>query len=174
MNKDRLLGLIGNRLSIREIADAENTSATNVRYWLKKYGLKTINGPFGYDANGRRISTRKAKCCGCGETDQSKFYGRKKDMCAKCHNKYNIDFGRARRLEIIRLMGGRCRCCGFDKWPSALQLHHLNPDTKSINFGSYRGWGMKRLIAESMKCILLCSNCHAGVHSGDLVLKIEK
>lgn len=40
MNKETLINHIESRLSSRQIAKVENTSQTNVRYWLKKYDLQ--------------------------------------------------------------------------------------------------------------------------------------
>ena len=34
---------------------------------------------------------------------------------------------RKRRNEIIYFMGGKCALCGYDKDPTALEMHHLNP-----------------------------------------------
>jgi hypothetical protein len=40
MDKEILKKHIENRFSSRKIAELENTSQTNVRYWLKKYDLQ--------------------------------------------------------------------------------------------------------------------------------------
>lgn len=41
MDKNDLIELIDQKLSIRDIADARGKSFSTIRYWLKKYGLKT-------------------------------------------------------------------------------------------------------------------------------------
>jgi transposase len=41
MKKETLVDYINEGLSTRQIAKKENTSQTNTRYWIKKYGLKT-------------------------------------------------------------------------------------------------------------------------------------
>jgi hypothetical protein len=54
---------------------------------------------------------------------------------------------------------------------SALEFHHIDPATKE--FGVSRS-GVTRSIArsraEARKCVLLCSNCHAEVEAGVVVL----
>lgn len=42
MDREVLLELVGRNFSVRAIAGELNTSYTNVRYWLKKYNLKTL------------------------------------------------------------------------------------------------------------------------------------
>ena len=34
---------------------------------------------------------------------------------------------------IVYIMGGKCCICGYNKCPSALDLHHIDPDTKEFN-----------------------------------------
>lgn len=73
------------------------------------------------------------------------------------------------KLRIVKAMGGCCQICGYNKCPEALDLHHLNPNTKEINFGKITAnpcsWD-KKVVPELRKCILLCSNCHREYHSG--------
>ncbi len=53
MEKSKLESLVSLGLSIRKISVHENTSYTNVRYWLRKFGLKTKD-------NNRKDVKRKA------------------------------------------------------------------------------------------------------------------
>lgn len=45
-------------------------------------------------------------------------------------------------------------------------MHHLDPATKSFDFGDGRTRSMERLLEEAKKCVLLCSNCHREVEDG--------
>ena len=110
------------------------------------------------------------KCGHCGETDPTKFYGHKKSVCGSCHNKYTLEQGKRKREIIIEHMGGKCIACGFDKYKSALQVHHLDPTKKDKNFSSIRGWREQRILDEIKGCVLLCACCHAAVHSGELTI----
>ena len=114
---------------------------------------------------------RTHRCGHCGETDPSKFYGHKKSVCGPCHNKYTLALGQEKRKFLIEQMGGKCVSCGFDKYQSALQAHHLDPATKDKAFASIRGWSKQRILDEIQGCVLLCAFCHAAVHSGELQLQ---
>jgi len=163
MNKQELFEMLSNEMSMNDISKNTGKSLTTIRYWCKKYGLKSI-----YTSTN---NIKKSHKCGyCGETDPSNFYGHKKRICGKCHNKYTIELGRKKRKFIVEQMGGVCVSCGFDKYHSALQVHHLDPSKKDNTFGSIRGWNKQRILDEIQNCVLLCACCHAAVHSGELKL----
>jgi hypothetical protein len=67
---------------------------------------------------------------------------------------------------LVREAGGRCQLCGYDRSQTALQFHHLDPNTKEFGVAHRGARGIERLRAEIRKCVLLCSNCHAEVESG--------
>ena len=75
----------------------------------------------------------------------------------------------SRKLELIRMMGGKCSCCGYNKNIAALEFHHLNPSEKDFQLDSRHlsNTSMERIMEESKKCILLCSNCHKELHYPD-------
>jgi len=128
---------------------------------ISKYGRITFS-----------TNMKSHKCGECGETDPSKFYGHKKSICGACHNKYTIDLGKRKRDFVIEQLGGSCRVCGFNKYKSALQVHHLDPSKKDKNYGSMRGWSESRILDEIQDCVLLCACCHAAVHSNELTLGV--
>jgi hypothetical protein len=69
---------------------------------------------------------------------------------------------------MIVYLGGRCSECGYDRSEAALQFHHLDPETKApfpLNSSHNRRWEAVR--AELDKCVLLCANCHAELHSNN-------
>ena len=160
MDRTSLEILIDSGLTQRQIADMMGTSQTNVRYWLRKYDLKTTLGPHGA---GRRPSTEYR--CKCGERDPEKFYGRKNTTCGKCHNEYTRQVGQQNRDRAIRLLGGQCEDCGYSNHPSALDIHHTDPTMKDPSFRSMRYWAWERIENELKTCILLCKNCHAMRHN---------
>ena len=104
------------------------------------------------------------KCSFCGETDPSKFYGRKRTRCGKCHNKDTIRRYTANKAFAVELLGGKCQHCGYCKSHRALQFHHLNPAIKDRNFSGSNGWSKERIRKELANCILLCANCHLEEH----------
>lgn len=75
-----------------------------------------------------------------------------------------------RKLKLIELFGGKCVKCGYHKNASALHFHHSQSETKSFKLDmrvlSNKKWDS--ILAETTKCTLLCSNCHAEEHNPEL------
>lgn len=71
-----------------------------------------------------------------------------------------------RKLEIIKLKGGKCEKCGYDKNIAALELHHLIPNDKSFQLDARHlsNTTTEKILEETQKCILVCSNCHKELH----------
>lgn len=69
------------------------------------------------------------------------------------------------KLQAIEYKGGKCVQCGYDKCPSAMIFHHVDPNEKDYGLSES---GISRSFEKSKteldKCILLCSNCHAELH----------
>ena len=66
-----------------------------------------------------------------------------------------------KKKECVRLLGGKCERCGYDKCMGGLTFHHLNPDTKNDDISrliTSKAW--KTVLEELKQCILLCFNCH--------------
>jgi hypothetical protein len=170
MDAPQLIALVSENLTIQQIAARLETSPTNVRYWLKKHGLRTKRGPHGRLNNRLRLQREAEReqaprrCPKCGETDLMKFYGRKVTLCGKCHTQYCIDRGKEKRGRILEALGGKCSECGFAKYKSALDAHHLDAEEKDTAFHQWRGWSWERIEKEIKKCVLLCKCCHAAVH----------
>lgn len=71
------------------------------------------------------------------------------------------------KLKAIQLYGGKCQVCGYDKHPSVLDFHHIDPATKSFGISSggfSRSWAS--IESEIKKCILVCANCHREIEIG--------
>jgi hypothetical protein len=67
---------------------------------------------------------------------------------------------------LLKLKGGACELCGYNKNSAAMEFHHINPENKLFQLDlrslSNRKWN--DVEAEAGKCTLLCSNCHAEYH----------
>lgn len=144
-------------LSINDIAVKHDKSKGSVRYWLKKYKLKTIG-------HKTKQGVAKPHLCECGEDNKNNFYGKRKTKCKKCCNMDSAITQRNKKLKFVSICGGKCAICGYSKSISALQFHHLNPAEKDKGFDSFTGWSNKRIKNELDNCILLCANCHAEEH----------
>jgi hypothetical protein len=132
----------------------------------RKYCLNC--SPFGLH-NTKQIAQYQddvRKCVYCGETNISKFYGHKRQVCGKCQNQYNKEVGHKKQAFIRDYLGGRCVACGYDKYPSSLDTHHTELAKKDPMCRHMRYWSIDRIKREIETCILLCKNCHAALHCG--------
>lgn len=115
--------------------------------------------------------------CKCGASDHAMFYlstraaGKRRMYCKSCFNKICARRQSDNSSKMIKFLGGRCMACGFFKWQSCLDLHHLDPKDKDPKAASMRSWSWKRILTECKKCILLCKNCHAAFHAGEDVFE---
>jgi hypothetical protein len=157
MEYDVLKRLIACGYGSRRIGRELGTSHANVLYWANKYGLKTL-----------RAQQVGSYLCACGETDPSKFYGIKTKQCRKCFNARVVARKKNAMQRLRLMMGGKCVLCGFNRIQAALEFHHVDPSQKEFEIGNIGGWGWSRLMQEVKKCILVCSNCHAGIHAGEV------
>jgi hypothetical protein len=103
--------------------------------------------------------------------NHSKTYG--KDYRKK-HPENNKNYDKIRngirlkKVEVVRLLGGKCCICGYHKNLAALELHHPDGTTKSESFTYYRKLSLERIIKEILPfVILVCSNCHREIHNPD-------
>ena len=111
---------------------------------------------------------------------QGKFCSRR---CKNRHTNYHHqsyerqqERGRERKLELIRLMGGQCSMCGYRRNHAALEFHHKDPALKAfqLDMRSLANLRWEQVIAESRKCQLVCSNCHAEFHNPNGMLDRSK
>jgi 5-methylcytosine-specific restriction endonuclease McrA len=71
------------------------------------------------------------------------------------------------RSMALKVLGGHCMVCGYNKCTDALEFHHRNPNIKEFSLSLdklTRSW--MRVEQELKKCILLCANCHREYHAG--------
>ena len=71
------------------------------------------------------------------------------------------------KATLVQEAGGCCAICGYDRYAGALQLHHVDPSQKRFEVNASGATvSLATLRAEAVKCVLLCSNCHAEVENG--------
>ena len=179
MNKLELQKLIDLGLSTHQIAKEMNSSQTNIRYWLRKYGLNT-------KASNIRKAVKECSnlffCIGCGEA----LFGYKTKFCStKCKrknfynrqantNEYQQQRAKTRKLELIAKSGGCCSKCGYNKNFAALQFHHRDPSNKLFALDSRKlsNTSWESILIEWSKCDLLCANCHSEEHYPDKFMNL--
>jgi hypothetical protein len=74
----------------------------------------------------------------------------------------NRDFKKNKIIEIKEKSQGCCKC--GEKKHYLLDFHHVDSYTKSFQISQGESKGLKRLLAEIEKCVLMCSNCHREFH----------
>ena len=74
------------------------------------------------------------------------------------------------RIAAVKAMNG-CQLCP-EADPVCLEFHHPVPGEKDFNVSNYFNvtWSWPGIVAEMIKCVVLCSNCHKKVHAGKLVV----
>lgn len=81
------------------------------------------------------------------------------------NNSENVcSFVRRRKADLIELFGGKCCLCGFNAFQEALEFHHVNPEEKEFSIASNVMKNLESQLQELKKCILVCANCHRGIH----------
>lgn len=74
-------------------------------------------------------------------------------------------------ISALKLKTG-CALCGYRRCARALEFHHYQDNKSfSVSVGILGlGMGMRKIMLEVDKCILLCSNCHQEVEAGDALV----
>lgn len=105
--------------------------------------------------------------CTCSVCGRVYYMNRRRGHSAtRCNSCIRNSHWREHRSRMIAYLGGRCSRCGYDRCEAALQFHHRDPETKAafpLNSSHNRRWEIVR--GELDKCVLLCANCHAELHS---------
>jgi hypothetical protein len=130
--------LIDRDLTVREIAAEVDRSYTTVRYWLRRYGLRTTGA-----ARRRQVRYTEGLCRRHGVT---RFIATKRGpVCAACAARRVTTWRRRAKRKLVQESGGCCQLCGYSRWVGALQFHHRDPEAKSFGLGT-------RGLARSSKC----------------------
>lgn len=95
-------------------------------------------------------------------------------MASSKNSEYVCNHVKKRKKDLVSLFGGRCCICGFDAFQEALEFHHVNPQNKSFGLTDSNAVtkALESQLEEARKCVLLCANCHRGVHAGYLELPL--
>lgn len=117
------------------------------------------------------MKTKQCEICGKDFEIIQKGWTRK--YCFECSPTINSETGmtasrsltirhEAMKKALVKLKGGKCERCGYDKCLRALEFHHIDPNEKDFQVSAFKNYS--RLKKEVEKCMLLCANCHAEIH----------
>jgi hypothetical protein len=151
-----LQALVARGMTIAELALELRRSKTAVRYWLTKYGLRTMAAQREQAASeGIRAGLLETlrTCSQHGETtfviESSGYY-----RCKRCRQERVAGRRRDVKAILVSEAGGRCRICGYDRCVAALEFHHLDRTSKRLGVSA---GGLSRSIAalraEVSKCV---------------------
>lgn len=80
--------------------------------------------------------------------------------CSSAHRCFSL------KTKFITYCGGKCQCCGYNKYVGALEFHHVDKDDKEIVISRAECIALSIIMEELKKCVLVCSNCHREIHRG--------
>ena len=114
-----------------------------------------------------RAQTQQSIVCVMCEKEYQYRRGYSRERCPSCnsnHRRFVL------KNKAIAYKGGKCVLCGYSRCVRALCFHHKGFHKKdfTISGNHCRKWEVVK--QELDKCVLLCTNCHAEVHSGLMVL----
>ena len=169
MDKKLFESYIISGLSFNQISKKSGKSLTTIRYWAKKYKLKS---------NFKTLRNKPIEeygefrfCPRCQKQVPTKnFYSRRGKSnssvyCKICTNEQTIQKQRETKIKMIDYKGGKCEKCGYNKSPAALDFHHKNPLEKKFTIAHARHRSFNENIKKELdKCMLVCSNCHREIH----------
>jgi hypothetical protein len=167
MDKETLIKHIESGLSTYKIAKLVNTSNSTIRYWLRKYELKTKR------SENKDVEVTEKTCPMCSKTKPlDEFYDRRNKVgnspyCKPCTKIQTIERQRKLKQDAINYKGGCCQKCGYNKYNGALEFHHIDPTQKDFTIAHLKLTTFNETIKKELdKCILVCANCHREIHGG--------
>jgi len=92
-----------------------------------------------------------------------KYYKKYRKINRKRYNKYSEKHRQKIRCFLNDIKSNGCAICGYNKHIKILHFHHVTKKYKKFNVDSGTV-GMKQLINEIDKCVILCANCHYEMH----------
>ncbi len=94
-----------------------------------------------------------------------KTENRYNSWCKSCLYELQKERWKLRKLKVLKMLGGKCSICGYDKNIAALHFHHIDPTLKDVDWIGMRQLKWSALIDEIKMCKLVCANCHIEIHN---------
>lgn len=115
-------------------------------------------------------------CDTCGKSMPEQNFAKRKDgrspTCKSCSAKQRAARRKTTPVTRVNLRAPfwtwyttGCQACG-ETDTVCLSFHHLDPNMKTATISSM--WESDGLVDELAKCAVLCRNCHARVHAGQI------
>ena len=175
--KERILELVNQGKTYKDIKEELGCALSTIAYYCKKMGIvsKNITNKIEkevvekinelYDSGMTCIEVSKE--LNISKTTVLKYIRniRKISEAELKINKFQqvMNWRKKAKMKLVEYKGGKCEKCEYNKCINALEFHHLNPNEKDFTIGG-KSWSFEKLKKESDKCILVCSNCHKEIH----------
>jgi hypothetical protein len=182
MDRDLLESYVEQGMSTYDIMKLTDKCQSSVRYWLRKYNLKTKHKSFKDIDPKDKINKHNQYCemCKVKLNDCNAYLRKEKNrncyhnQCKKCFSKILLEKRESFKKKAIEYSGGCCLKCGYIKDITVLEFHHLDSTKKEFNPSAAISISWELAKKELDKCILLCSNCHREEHHNLYKLKKMK
>ncbi len=179
IDRELIETLVGEGRSIAEIAAEVDRCKATIRYWLRKWDLKTLRARRQEAIRDHHVedppdARRRVMRCEKHGPTLFALEGRGYYRCVRCRSESVARHRRRVKETLVAEAGGRCVVCGYNRHPRALEFHHLDPREKRLGLSAGGvTLSLRALRNEAAKCVLLCSNCHAEVEDGLITLPIQ-
>jgi transposase-like protein len=145
IDPDEVRALIDSGASIRQIAAKLDRSPTAIRHVLDQLGLRTTAAVRLAEGAAARAAGESEPVLTCPIHGPTRHVGRQDGFrCGACRSAHVAERRRRVKRQLIEEAGGACALCGYDRYPGALQFHHLDPASKLFQIS---GQGVTRSIA---------------------------
>jgi hypothetical protein len=112
----------------------------------------------------KNVDMRGCRYCKiCRTLLKNKGWERYSSICGKCGKKKLRENERIKRSELIKIMGGKCTICNYNRCEACLEFHHKNKIDKDE---SSKGTLLKKIEKHPEKFELLCNRCHRELEMG--------
>ena len=140
-------------IPIRKLSEQLNKSIKSIRHKAARERLSKPRIPYNKpkNKNHRNIIDKKYY-----EKHKKRLYKQKKTRLKR------------KKEELVKISGGKCCICGYNKCLAALEFHHKK-DKENVVARIIRDLSKQKALKEIKKCILLCANCHRELHQGCVV-----
>ncbi|MAG38168.1 hypothetical protein CMI45_02170 [Candidatus Pacearchaeota archaeon] len=71
------------------------------------------------------------------------------------------------KLKLVKLMGGKCSLCGYNRCVPALEFHHKTKEKDASIAELIKNTSEQNVLKEVKRCVLVCANCHRELHQKD-------
>ncbi len=132
MNEELLKNKVSVGASIQDLATEFNKSKGSIKFWLKKYNLKTFGKSGQKTLNTGKDTLTHKICVSCKIDKPAEDFGFRKDRgtlqsyCRSCDNIKTLQREYENKKDCIDYLGGKCKRCGITGHEIIFDFHHSN------------------------------------------------